>query len=322
VDNRELTILHVEDDPLIVNLVKTAFVHFGFRGDMISAGSVSEATSLLTERGRQKQPVSLIISDMQLPDGTGLDVIREVKTDPAWQKTPLIVLSQDTNESVINDAYALGANSYMSKIHTSKNLLGSLPSTYQYWLENAKLPGAGFRDRLQEVLERAIGLRTRTAEFYLCLARASQGSPDELIFWLDRAMNEGNLSNLLAFFRNKVSEKEVSPDTIDRLASMQSKVKNTLNAAEKRLGANPVPPQALAYKWALELADSLDEEVFAVALGILFPKSSVATTALKARAAAQMREMASHILERTTDARLRQKADSLISWSLRLMPLQ
>jgi len=317
-NDKNLTILHVEDDNLLARLVESAFIHFGFHGDMITAGSVIEAVNVLNERAQNKKPLSLIITDMQLPDGTGLDVIREVKTNPTWRMTPIIVLSHDTSEGVINDAYALGANSYMPKVPASRNLLDSLQIFYQYWLENAKLPRAGFRDRLQEILERAIGLRTRTSEYYLSLARASEGASDEMVFWLDRALNEGNLSNLIAFFRNELSEKGLPPGMIDRFSDMQVRVNGALKTAEERLKRTPSFRPAMAYQWVLDLTDALDEEVFAEACGYLFPQSPVATTALRARAAIQLRELSTHILERTEEAELRRKAVALLEWSKRL----
>ena len=319
-NKEELTILHVEDDASLADLVKTAFERFfGFQGSMINAISVSAAVSVLNERERKREPLSLIISDMQLPDGTGLDVIREVKTNPAWRMTPVIILSNEVSQGVINDAYALGANSYLPKTTASGNFLGSLQSLYPFWLENVVLPREESRDRLQEALERAIGIRNRTAEYYLSLAGAFEGAADEMAFWLDRALNEGNLSNLLAFFRTKVREMDMPRESVDRLVGMQIKVKDALQFSEDRLSANPAPSPVAAYQWVLELADALDEEVFAEVLGVLFPKSAVATTALKARAAAQMTRLATHIRERTADVDLRQKADALLAWSRRLM---
>jgi CheY-like chemotaxis protein len=318
-NENDLTILHIEDHHLLAGLVRTAFERFGFRGDMINVQSVSAAFDLLDQRARKKEPLSLIITDMELPDGTGLDVILEVKTSPTWRTTPIIVLSNEVREDVISDAYALGANSFMSKID-AKGPLESLQSLYKYWLENAKLPRTRFQDRLQEALERAIGLRTRTSEFYLTLAGAYRRKSDEMEFWLDRALNEGNLSNLLAFFRNKLNEGDVPPDTIDRLAGMQAKVKNALQAAEEQSKKTPTPHPALVYQWVLELADALDEEVFAETCGYLFPKSPIATTALRARAGTQFKELALHVLKRTKEEKLCEKAASLLERSQQLMP--
>jgi CheY-like chemotaxis protein len=287
---------------------------------MVNAGSLTAAVSLLNDRARDKKPLSLVISDMQLPDGTGLDVIREVKTHPTWQATPIIVLSHDVREGVINDAYALGANSYMPKFPASGNLMNSLQSIYQYWLEDAKLPRPVFKDRLQETLGRAIELRMRTSRFYFSLARVSEGVPDEVAFWLDRALNEGNLSNLLTFFRNQFSEKDFSPEIINRLSGMQGLVHEALKTAEEQLRKTPDPDAAMTYQWVLDLTDALDEKVFAEVFSYLFPKSPVAATALRSRMANQLWELSMHILKKDTkQPELRRRAASLLDLSLKII---
>jgi CheY-like chemotaxis protein len=315
----KFTILHVEDDSRLAQIVKTAFIHFGFHGDMMNAGSLAAAVGLLNDRARDKKPLSLVISDMQLPDGTGLDVIREVKAHPTWGATPIIVLSNDVREGVINDAYALGANSYIPKAPVSAKLLNSLQSIYQYWLEAAKLPQPAFKNRLQETLERAIELRTRTSRFYFSLAHVFEGLPDEVAFWLDRALNEGNLSNLLVFFRNQFSEKDFPPEKIDRFSGMQGRVREALKTAEERLRKNPSPDAAMTYQWVLDLTDALDEEVFAEVLSYLFPKSPEAATALKSRVANQLWELSMHILKETKEPELRRRAASLLDWALKVI---
>ena len=313
----KFTILHVEDNPVLSHIVKTAFSNFGFRGDLIIAGSLAAAISLLNDRAREKKSLSLIISDMQLPDGTGLDVIREIRTHPTWRATPIIVLSHDVREGVINDAYALGANSYVPKVPASGILLDSLQSIYKYWLEDAKLPQSVFKNRLQETLERAIELRTRTSSFYLSLAHVSDGVPDEVQFWLDSALNEGNLLNLLAFFRNELSEKDIPAEIISRLSGMQVQVQDALKTAEERLKKNPSPGAGMTYQWALDLTDALDEEVFAEVCSYFFPKSPVAVTALKSRVASQLWELSMHILHGTKEPELRRRAALLLDWSLK-----
>lgn len=317
-EKRPLTILHVESDPLLAEIVKTSFDHFGFQGEMINARSATAAADLLDERRRKGESVSLIISGMRLPDGTGLDVIREVKRNPAWRMTPVVVLSHSVSDAVINDAYALGANSYVPETGGSERLSESLENFYHYWLENARLPAAASRDRLQEILERAVGLRIRTSEFYLALAGAFEGEPREHKFWLDRALSEGNLSNLLSFLSNKLNESDLPPEKIDQLASMQIKVKKALKTAEKRLRENPAPRAATACRWALELAETLDEEAFAEGCGYLFPKSPIATAALKARASAHMKDLALHALELAEDSDQGLKAVSLYKWAERM----
>jgi len=311
---RDVTILHVEDDSDLSWIVRAAFESFGFIGTTVTAESVRKAFDLLNEREQKQQTLSLIISDMRLPDGSGLDLIREVKTNPYWRLTPVIVLSGDKDPSVINAAYALGANSYLPKDPKGQNLVVSLESFYKCWLENVQLPKTPVGDRIEEALDRATGLRARTSEFFLNLARCARDEP-EIKFWLDRALAEGNLSNLLAFFRDKLEEKDFPPGAIDRVATSQVNVANALIAAEKRLERTLSPDAELRCKWVLELMDAFDEKVFVEALAGLFPKSPVVATALRVRAAAQLQALALHILELTRKEDLRQKAVSLMNLS-------
>ena len=221
--------------------------------------------------------IDLILVDMQLPDGSGLDVIREVKSDPAWQMTPVIALSGETATDMIDGAYALGANCYLPKFPKSKSPFELLRSLYECWLKDAFLPRAPFRDRLQNALFTAVRLRARYADFYTQLAGAFGDEPEEMEFWLDRALNEGNLSNLLAFFQSRVSENDVSGETTERLADMQVRVRKALTAAEGHLRSKPAPSPAEVCRWVLDFTDALDEELIAEVLARLFPKGPAAS---------------------------------------------
>ena len=313
-DKGNFTIMHVEDDPALAELVKIGLMSFGFTGVIIPAGRVNKALEILDEREQSGAPVNLILVDMQLPDGTGLDVIREVRANPSWRLTPIVVLSNEVAPGTINGAYALGANCYLPKVNGNMSL-GSLKSLYQCWLERALLPKHAGRNRLQDAMARAITLRTRTAEFYFRIARMFEQNPEEMRFWLDQALNEGNLSNLMAFFQNRVEERDMTAECIDQLADMQGQIRKALAAAEVRLNATPSPPPSVIYDWVLNIIDALEEEVINEALGCLFPRGPAATLALKARASAQLQRIASHVLERTDEPRLCQRAENLLHWS-------
>ena len=315
--NTALTILHVEDDPVLAGLVQAAFKVLGFRGRIITAGGVNEALDLLDRSTRDTRGIDLILVDMQLPDGTGLDVIRRVKSDPAWQMTPVIALSGETATDMIDSAYALGANCYLPKISTSKSPFELLRSLYECWLKDAFLPRTPVRDRLQNALLTAVRLRARHADFYTRLAGVFVDEPEEIEFWLDRALSAGNLSNLLAFFQGRVSEKDLPGETIERFVAMQARVTKALATAEGRLRSRPAPTPAEVCRWVLDFADVRDEELVAEVLAHLFPKSPAATTALKTRAACQLTHFGNYILERTEDAELRQKAQALLDWAAR-----
>jgi len=315
---RKLTILHVEDDHPTARMVKTIFRGFGFLGEMLSVDSVHGAKELLADMEKNRKPLSLIISDMNLGDGTGLDIIREIRRSPIWGLTPIIVLSGETDKKIINSAYALGANCCMPKQSGAKSSMESLRELYGCWLETAWLPEAGPMSRLQAIVERAIELRTRTSEFYIGLARNSQDDPVEMGFWLNRALSEGNLSNLAAFFRHQLSQCEIPAAMLDNMEAMQDRVKDSLSQVEEGLRTARFPNRDLTYRLALELSDTFDESVLSEAFGCLFPISPVAIGALKARAAAQYQEIARHILNKTEEAEIRRRAGCLLELAQRL----
>jgi CheY-like chemotaxis protein len=317
----ERTILHVEDDPALAHLVRVVFESLGFRGDILRASLVAEAVALLTEREPKKAPLDLVLVDMQLPDGTGLEVLRQVKASPAWHMTPVIVLSGETAPGIINEAYALGANCYLPKMARGKGAIEAIRALYQCWIEEALLPQVSFADQVQEALARAVRLRARTAQFYLGLARARTADPEQEGFWIERALIEGNMSNLLAFFQGQISDRDVRPGTAERFAEMQLKVEKALSAAEALLSLRPSPAPAEICRWVLDLAGVLDEEVFAEAFGALFPKSPAVTMALKVRAVGQLRELAGYVLKNSQEPELRRRADALLAFAGRLAVL-
>ena len=305
----EITILHVEDDPALAKLVHLALTSFGFQGSLLSADSVRTGLALLGERSRKRQPVDLILTDMQLPDGTGLDILKEVRGDPHWRLTPVLVLSGELAPGVVGEAYALGANCYLPK--SAERTINTLRSLYECWVESAVLPPTPTVDRAQEALSRAINLRARTSGVYLRLADIVAGDDAESRFWLERSMSEGNLSNLLVLFRNKISEKDFPAAAIDRLTEMQSRAEKTLKTAEMRLQSPPLPDAGQIYRTALALAEGMDEEITAENLGCLFPKSPAGTLALRERAAAHFNALATHLLQRSAEPEIRARAEAL-----------
>ncbi|CAG2159404.1 two-component system response regulator KdpE [Cupriavidus numazuensis] len=99
------TVLLVEDEPHIRRFVRAALQAEGC--------TVHEADSLkrgLIEAGT-RQP-DLVILDLGLPDGDGIDLIREVRT---WTEVPVLVLSARSAEEDKIGALDAGADDYLTK---------------------------------------------------------------------------------------------------------------------------------------------------------------------------------------------------------------
>lgn len=99
------TILVVEDETEIRRFVRAALLDAGFK--VIEAATHRAA---LTEAGTRKP--DLVILDLGLPDGDGVDFIRDVRT---WSGMPILVLSARTEEVDKVRALDAGADDFVSK---------------------------------------------------------------------------------------------------------------------------------------------------------------------------------------------------------------
>lgn len=97
--------LLVEDEPLIRRFVRTSLEEEGwqvFEADSVKRGIIDAGT---------RKP-DLIILDLGLPDGNGVDLIVDVRK---WSSVPIIVLSARTNEVDKIRALDAGADDYLTK---------------------------------------------------------------------------------------------------------------------------------------------------------------------------------------------------------------
>ncbi len=103
----------VEDDPA----VRRALV-LSLQNLEIPVLAVSSCLQALEEQ--QKEPADLVISDLQLPDGNGMDLLKQFKkTNPAVEV--IIITGFGTIESAV-EAMKVGASNYLLKPFTSSQL--------------------------------------------------------------------------------------------------------------------------------------------------------------------------------------------------------
>jgi CheY-like chemotaxis protein len=142
-------ILLVEDEENDVMLLQRAFRRAGMvnplqvvrHGD--DAVAYLEGTGEFADRVKHPLPV-LVLLDLKLPRRTGLEVLEWVKERPGLKKIPIVVLTSSKNDSDVDRAYELGANSYLVKPVSFETLLELVKSLELYWLvlnERPKVSG-------------------------------------------------------------------------------------------------------------------------------------------------------------------------------------
>ncbi len=102
-------LLVVDDEPDLRTLYELTLLREGY--DVESAGSVGEAWTLLEERG--PAGYQLLITDMRLPDGTGLDLLRRI--DEAGRHERAVVITAYGSPENAVEALKAGAYDYLTK---------------------------------------------------------------------------------------------------------------------------------------------------------------------------------------------------------------
>jgi len=115
--DRKMQVLVIEDDPDIVDMLSTQFSNAGW----LALSSAAEAQSGL-QKAREQLP-DLIILDLMLPGGSGLDVCRILKSRPETEKIPIIVLSAKAEEIDRIVALELGADDYVTKPFSPREVI-------------------------------------------------------------------------------------------------------------------------------------------------------------------------------------------------------
>lgn len=112
----EKTILIVDDSSAMRAFIISGLEELG-NFNFIEAKTGFEA---LKELPRKKY--SLIISDINMPDINGLELLNFIKTSENYKDIPVLMISTETKEEDLNRALTMGANDYLTKPFDLKTL--------------------------------------------------------------------------------------------------------------------------------------------------------------------------------------------------------
>lgn len=112
-------ILLAEDSANDVELTLAALAdyHLANQVDVVRDGA--EALDYLYRRrqyaGRPAGHPVLVLLDLKMPKVTGLEVLKQIKADPALRTTPVVMLTSSREEGDLIASYELGVNAYVVK---------------------------------------------------------------------------------------------------------------------------------------------------------------------------------------------------------------
>jgi two-component system chemotaxis response regulator CheY len=114
------TILIVDDSVSLRMVVKVALVGAGY--EVVEAQNGEDALAKLAAHSK----IHLIISDVNMPIMDGITFVREVKKQPAYKFTPIIMLTTEALEDMKKKGQEAGAKAWMVKPFKPEQMLAAV----------------------------------------------------------------------------------------------------------------------------------------------------------------------------------------------------
>jgi CheY-like chemotaxis protein len=132
-------ILLVEDNPNDAELCLRALTKNKISNRVVHVKDGAEALDFIfgkgsySERKLEKGP-KVILLDLKLPKVDGLEVLKEIKSDPRARLIPVVVLTSSKEEQDIVRSYESGVNSYIVKPVDFDKFVKAVADLGLYWL--------------------------------------------------------------------------------------------------------------------------------------------------------------------------------------------
>jgi two-component system chemotaxis response regulator CheY len=128
----KLTVLLVEDDGFALKLAQSVLRNLGV-GNVVLARDGAEAIKILDSKATK---ADLIISDWNMPNVTGLDLLRHVRK--TWHNMPFIMLTGRATEEFVLAAKENGVNGYVIKPFSPDQLKRKIEAVFNIRAEPAE----------------------------------------------------------------------------------------------------------------------------------------------------------------------------------------
>lgn len=130
--------LIAEDDPHDIFLLKRALSQASLPIQPRFFEDGEEVLDYLMGRGRfenrKKYPLPhLLLLDVKMPRKSGLDLLRDVRSDPQLRRLIAIMFSSSSEKRDVDRAYDLGANAYLVKPHDSREFVTIMRRIHEFW---------------------------------------------------------------------------------------------------------------------------------------------------------------------------------------------
>lgn len=130
-------ILLVEDNLKDIDLTLAALEEHHLANEVVVARDGVEALDYLHSRGkfagREPGLPAVMLLDIKMPKLNGLEVLRQMKSDPGLKNLPVVMLTSSREEPDLATSYELGANAYVVKPVDFQQFVDAVKQVGAFW---------------------------------------------------------------------------------------------------------------------------------------------------------------------------------------------
>ncbi len=150
----ENIILLIEDNQNEIFLAERAFKNAHISDKLVVVHDGVAALDYLFRRNSFEDydtgsSPALVLLDLNLPRISGLEILKQIRSNPNTSLLPVVVLTSSGEERDLTEAYSLGANSYIQKPTDFNKFVEVVQRVSFYWLVLNERPSNYRKDNLK-----------------------------------------------------------------------------------------------------------------------------------------------------------------------------
>ena len=125
--DKNMKILVVDDFSTMRRIVRNLLVELGFTNTLIQEADDGENALVML----RSQPFDLVVTDWNMPNMTGIDLLRAIRAEAALKGLPVLMVTAENNRDQIIAAAQAGVNGYVVKPFTAVTLREKLTKIFE-----------------------------------------------------------------------------------------------------------------------------------------------------------------------------------------------
>ncbi len=123
--DQHMKILTVDDFSTMRRIIRNMLRQLGYT-NIVEAEDGAEALSLL-----QREKVDFVISDWNMPNMSGLDLLKAIRADEHLKPLPVLLVTAEALKENVVEALKAGVNNYVVKPFTAETLKGKIDAIFK-----------------------------------------------------------------------------------------------------------------------------------------------------------------------------------------------